>query len=90
MLKKTVLQGRSERTTKPWTMNAERRSEHGSLLIIHRSPFNVFRLADFFSSLLFLLLRLLMCPCQRSGRIGKVGLPESQDQMRVLEPQFPE
>jgi hypothetical protein len=43
------------------------------------------RLADCFSILLTtLLLRLLMCPGERSGRVGKVGLPESKNQMRIL------
>ena len=43
------------------------------------------KLADFFSILLTtFLLRLLMYPGERSSRVGKVGLPESQDQVRVL------
>jgi hypothetical protein len=42
-------------------------------------------LADFFSILLTTLsLRLLMYPGERSSRLGKVGLPESKNQVRVL------
>ena len=68
-------------------MNAE--ATIVSFFIVHRSPLSVSRLAVFLSILLDalrtqLLLRLLMCPSERSGRVGNVSLPESQDQMRVL------
>ena len=75
MLKKAVQQGRSRRT-------GRRRTLLGYVEDLFKART---KLVDFFSILLTtLLLRLLMCPGERSDRVGKVGLPESQDQVRVL------